>query len=414
MNTKRHFTERPKILAIIESPSQQVYFQYDQNNFDWQFYLFDPAKTYSDQMDEILTIWYSSRNSPQGVLGITDEPSLLAALLAQRLGLPGNNPTTIYRIQHKALFTTFMSQYSPYVPETYIINSPSDIPQHMTYPAFLRPVKGSLSMHAYRINSPDDLAILLPEVFAQQRPLLSWTEQFEQEFAGKTDPSIRSFLMQPYLDYPQFTVDGYVYGNDISVLGITSSVYTSDRTSFARFDYPSEIAPSVKKELIALLNELLPNLGYKNSGFNMEFFITHDNHIIVIELNTRLSVQFVPLMREQYNHTNIYAMARISMGLKPDMKIIHPMKYASSCVLRTNTDKYVYAVPPEAQIQTLITQGYITNIRILVTPGSRLSDYEQDSYSYRYALLDIAGNTPREIHEKLEYATRILSFDLRE
>lgn len=50
-------------------------------------------------------------------------------------------------------------------------------------------------------------------------------------------------------------------------------------------------------------------------------------------------------------------------------------------------------------------------MRTLVAPGTKLSEYEQDSYSYRYALLDIAGDSLTEIREKLAYARRTLRFE---
>lgn len=51
-------------------------------------------------------------------------------------------------------------------------------------------------------------------------------------------------------------------------------------------------------------------------------------------------------------------------------------------------------------------------IRILVEPGKKLSDYKQDSYTYRYALIDIAGKNKSEILNTLELVKKKLTIKL--
>lgn len=348
-------SRRPTILAVIESPSQQVYFEYDRDNFDWHFYLFNPAITPADQVEEVLAFIRQKRLRVDGIFGITDEPSIVAALTAGRLGLPGNRPEAIYRAQHKAILTQMLADISVFTPETCVISSPTTVPNGATkYPAFLKPAKGSLSMHSYMVRNRTELALLLPQLFREQRPLVDWSERFYRIHMQPADPPIRSFLLQPFLDLPQYTVDGFVSGGHVTILGITESVYTPDRKSFERFDYPGDISARASGELTTLLTTLLGKLQYDNSGFNMEFFVTPDDHIIVIELNTRLSVQFVPLMRQRYNHSNIHTMATLSTGVVPSLQVVNGTRRASSCVLRTYEDKRVVSVPDAADIRRLI------------------------------------------------------------
>ncbi len=413
MNSKITGSHRPAILAIIESPSQKVYFQHDLADFDWHFFLFNPKLSLTSQVRGIVTHWRRSRIPLRGVFGITDEPSIVAALVAKQLKLPGNNPKAIYRAQHKALLTQYLSECTRSAPDTKLILSVHEIPPNITYPAFIRPAKGSLSMHSFKVNSKHDLITLLPKVFREERPLVVWSSQFYDTYAEKGDPPLQAFLIQPFLDYPQYTVDGYVYRNKTFILGITSSVYTPDRKSFDRFDFPADLPVLIQKKLHHVIKKLIKRLKYDNSGFNIEFFVTPEGEIIIIELNTRLSVQFVPLMYERLNHSNIYAMTVLSMGKKPNMRTVNSTKYVSSCVLRSRTDKYVLSVPSAKQIQLLIQQNYATNIRVLVSPGCCLSEYEQDSYSYRYAIVDISGESLPQILQKLKHVKTKLSFRMQ-
>ncbi len=105
-------------------------------------------------------------------------------------------------------------------------------------------------------------------------------------------------------------------------------------------------------------------------------------------------------------------MSLICIVIEPQLIPRSLQLLASSCVLRSFEDKKVVRVPTRQEIIALKKSGHIEFMRVLVDPGYKLSDHEQDSYSYRYALVDVLGHTRQEIFGKLEFVKHQLHFEL--
>ncbi len=329
------------------------------------------------------------------------------------MGKPGPAPEALYIAQHKAIFARIARDINRHYPDTVVLEKEQVIRvDGKLFPAFIRLAKGSLSMHSYMVNCKEELKEILPKLFHIKRPLLVWSRSFYEQFAQASDPPIECFLLQPFLNFRQYTVDAYVFRGRMRILGITESIYTLDRRSFQRFDFPGDLPPSAMHELHAMLVRLVERLQFDNAGFDVEFFLTPDNHIILIEFNTRLSLQFVPLIYQWYEISALEVMSLICIVIEPQLIPRSLQLLASSCVLRSFEDKKVVRVPTRQEIIALKKSGHIEFMRVLVDPGYKLSDHEQDSYSYRYALVDVLGHTRQEIFGKLEFVKHQLHFEL--
>lgn len=405
----------PTVLVILNGPTQDIYFTELAESWNLHFFLFDPELSPEEHVRVLLQKIATAGWHLDGVVGVTDEPSIVAALLAERLGLTTTPPVSIYRAQNKAVFKQFATQVAPAHPPTFVLTRPAEgaeIVGEELFPAFIKPARGSLSVDSYLVHSPDHLHSVLKSVFRKRRQLVDWAELFFQHWAQPDDPPSRSFLLQPFIDARQFTVDGWVCQGQMGLFGVTETVYTPDRKSFERFDCPAHLRAPVYRELEAMLTQLVALLEYDNAVFNMEFFVTDNEDIIPIEFNTRLSIQFSPLWRQRFTKSNIDVMLEIAIGRTPDPQPLPQPRRASSCVLRTYQDQLVTAVPTPTEIATLKAAGYLESVRLLADVGTKLSDYKQDAYTYRYALIDIAGNTHKDILRKLEYVKQHLHFGL--
>ena len=97
------------------------------------------------------------RERIDGVLS-TDEyvGALIAAVVARRLGLPGADPEKIALAQHKFLSRQHQKQIAPAAtPDFTLVPVPArGAPLPLESPFFLKPVKGTYSVLAARVDSP--------------------------------------------------------------------------------------------------------------------------------------------------------------------------------------------------------------------------------------------------------------------
>jgi hypothetical protein len=403
--------QRTTALVILESKAQTIYFNDLEDRYRILFRVFTPHVPLFEQV-EIIAREYQHEHV-QVVFGVTDEPALLAQLLAERWKLQTTSGRSLCRAQNKGLFAQAARKVNATYPETAVIFTIAQAKKWKQFPAFLRPAKGSLSMYSYKVHSAEELVSTIEHIQKQKRILLDWSSPFYDAHAQPTDPPAHAFLIQPYLQYPQFTLDGYIQRGRATYLGVTESIYSKDRHSFERFDFPAKLPATVYEALYTIVDDLLAELQYDNSTFNVEFFVTGNNQIVLIELNTRLSLQFVPLMKHAYVPSNIEIAFAVSQGITPKITLKKQPLAASSCVLRSTVDRYVEAIPSEDEVSALQKEGIVDSMTCHVRPHTWLSDYEQDSYTYMYAYVDISGKNVREIQRKLIIAQQRLSFVFR-
>jgi biotin carboxylase len=347
---------------------------------------------------------YVGTKSLDGVVGFNDTGSILASLVAQKLSLPGPTPKAVYQAQNKAIFLTILKQAGLPVPPTKIISLDKPHPlSSFPYPIFIRPIKGITSMHSYQIW---DTVQWNKTITALRRVRLNSTvyEEFFTMFDSSYVPLARWFIVQPYTHAAQYTVDGFVEKHNVTLLGVTQTYYNEAKTSFERFDYPASVSPKVKKNLHAIVTGITNALGYSGGGFNIEFFLDQNTNISIIEFNTRISNQFIPLLAQHYHMSPFQMMIELSIGKTPDIskKKIQPL--TSSFALRIPHDATVLYRPSENQLEAFIQEYGLLGLTIFADVGKKLSDYRQDAYSFRYGLIDVAGKTRKEILKKFETA----------
>ncbi|MBP6882033.1 MAG: ATP-grasp domain-containing protein [Candidatus Levybacteria bacterium] len=347
----------------------------------------------------------------QAVLGTLDYPSIIAAMVAKELGLPGPTPRSIFLAQNKALFTPLAGKHHTYFPKTEILNIKKGKPS-ISYPVFIRPIKGSFSAFSYKIDSEKEFSEIRKTILKTKRDIKQF-ERFFQMFDKKIKNLKDWYIVQEYINFKQYTLDGFTQDNKLSILGITESIYTPDRKSFKRFDFPSKIPDKSYKKLQKILNGVLSEMKYSEGCFNLEFFILPDGNISMIELNTRISPGFANLYSQVYKTPLLKIAIDVARGNHPDLTMLEKPRYASSFPLRVIGDHLVQKVPSDDEIEKLKIKFDILSIKIDFKVGMKLSDKQQDAYSFRYGIVDIAGKSHGEILRKFSDLVKNLNVQLK-
>ncbi len=348
--------------------------------------LFDPV-AFVEETDSI---------PADGVFGTKDRSALLAALIAERRGLPGPSSRALIACQFKPTARAIQRATMPAATPRFAL---LDGRPPFGPPFFVKPVVGRLSQRARRIDHPGEINALVDV----DEYMIGYARI--AELAGLHPDAVRGFLAEELLDGEELTLEGYVFGGETTTIGVTDSVKYPGTNSFARFEYPSALPQERQDELSDVTARVLQALGFDGGFFNAEFFIPTDGRPAqIIEVNARISSQFWPLVEAVDGQSTYEALFRLACGEDPAWVTGERRGVAISCCIRIFEDAMVRAVPdPE------------DGLELLVRPGLRFSEQgRNDAQSFRLAIFDEFGETRIEARERCrQRADRLLQgFDL--
>lgn len=353
-----------------------------------------------------------------GISGITSGvgyPGMsVVSIMSRRLGLTGPDPDCILRCEHKYYSRVAQKNLVPEAtPEFHLIDplKPEDLSAVTRYPVFLKPVKSCMSMSAYKVYNRQELEryvreALLPDGFLKPfNDMLSRYSAFEQHAS--------CLLVESLLEGEQVSLEGYVFGGKVHVMGIIDAVMFPGTYSFKRFQYPSRLPAEVQARMESIAERFISGIGYDNALFNIEMIYNpRTDEIHIIEVNPKIASQF-PDLFEKVDGTSSYSvLLQVALGEEPIFRRGQgQFRVAGSCVLRTFEDQDVLAIPSQSQVEAVMRRFPDAKIQILASPGKRLSDQMQDVSSYRYGLVNIGADSEAELEEKFETCKGLLPFE---
>ncbi len=273
---------------------------------------FDALRFLTEMIQDIR----SRREDFDGVVGIDDFPAcMLAAIVAETFDFAFPSFESLFLCQHKYYSRLRQRDAAPKAtPNFHVVSisqppEPSQIP--MRFPVFVKPVKSYLSILARRLETFQDLTRAIAEAPLR---LGSVARMFDALISVSTlDGRFRevpasALLLEEPLTGHQVTLDGYAYRGRVVPLGVVDSVFFPGTLSFARFEYPSRLPPSVQERMGHIAETVVQSVGLDRTFFNIEFFYRQeDDSIWIIEINGRMASQFAPLYRMLHG-IDMYAM----------------------------------------------------------------------------------------------------------
>jgi Carbamoyl-phosphate synthase L chain, ATP binding domain len=361
-----------------------------------------------------------------GVVGTNDVPSLVASILARELHLRGTSPESIIRTQNKYLSRLSQREIIPeYTPQFQLgseIQSPEDVT--LSFPLFTKPIVSKVSRYSYYVENYASLQNILSKassVLNTQNELYRWS--FEEIMRlGLINPiempSATSMICEELLYGDHISVDGWISDGKVGFFGKTDCILLPNNISFDRFDFPFHCSALLEDKIYQISEKVIKGAGLDNTLFCVEMKVREEDQMVsIIEINTRLTMQFVFLLEKATGINPLTQFVRIALG--EDVADTPPkdfvlQKCASSCVLRKTSDAIVSEVPTKSYIDELESQFSNTQITSLVQPRRKLSDYPQDAFTYRYAFVDIARNSLSEILSEFKEIKQMLNFRFEE
>lgn len=346
--------------------------------------------------------------------------ALAAALVAERLGLPGPRPEAILAAQHKLHARRVLQQVAP---EAALPAEPlpcaygDDIPDGLRYPAYVKPVKAAFSVLARRVDSRDELQRHTRFGRRELWVIRHLVEPFERVCRARlpeAGTAHRLMLEAPLpADTPQYNLDGWVHRGRAHALGVVDAVMYPGTQAFMRWEHPSRLDPAVQARALEVAQRFLSAIGFDQGLFNLEFF--HDpvsDRLSVIECNPRLASQFGDLYRRVQGRDPHEMGLQLAVGGDPDdlPRRSPTAGAAASLVYRSLRPGEEPPMPTPAQ-QAAFARAFPDGLLFtLPKTGHALAREYKWLGSHRYGIVHLGGADADDLRERAGHASALLGW----
>ena len=348
--------------------------------------------------------------------------ALAAALLAERMGWPGTPVNAVLACQHKHYARQVLQDVCPeancgfgLMTSRYGEPVPESLPNGLSYPAFVKPIKAAFSVLARTVNDRralhDHTRFGAWELWVIKH-LVEPFERIAKARMPQMGSSHRLLLEEP-ITGDQYNMDGYVLNGQVRQIGMVDAVHYPGTQSFMRFDYPSQLEASVQDRALEVARLFLAKVGFTHGLFNMEFF--HDpesGKLTVIEFNPRLASQFSDLYA-RVDGINLHQYA-LELGFGRDPALLPRSAVvagaASSFVYRSFNPDATVNMPTDSQ-RAALTQAF-PDSQLFSFPKTRdqvMRDFKWLG-SYRYGILHLGADDPTALKLCCERASKLLGW----
>jgi biotin carboxylase len=333
--------------------------------------------------------------------------AVIAAVLAEKLGLPGNDPRAVITAQHK--FYARM-QYARIAPEAtprfaafaYGIKHRDELP--FEFPCFVKPVKATFSVLARRVETFPELKRHLSFWPFEKFIIKRLVKPFNDLMSWYTDCRVDTHHMiaEELLEGVQLNLDGYVYDGRVTTLGIIDANMYPGTQAFASFEYPSRVPSEVRENISKLAERIMTGIGYRHGFFNAEFIWEPDSgRIRLIEVNPRMASQLAYLY-ECVDGISLYRMnLELALGEAPRLEREAPRYgHAASFAMRKFDGKPLAAEPSRETISRVSSRYPDARLMLYLKHGSSLAREMKWLGSYRYAVVNMGAQSPADLHQR--------------
>jgi hypothetical protein len=341
--------------------------------------------------------------------------ALVAAVVAEKLGLPGNDPRVVLTAQHKFYarrrFAEIAPEASPrFAAFPYSVRSRDQFP--FEFPCFVKPVKATYSVLARRVDTFDELRRHLSFWPLEKYVIKRLVKPFNDLLPWYTDYSIDAhhMLAEELLEGQQVNLDGYVHRGRVRVLGVIDENMYPGTTAFRSFEYPSRVPAEVQARMAALAGRVLDGIGYRHGFFNMEMaWEPESGRLRLIEINPRMASQLAYLYEWVDGMSPYHMLLELAAGEAPRLERHAPrFRAAASFALRKFDGKPLAADPTPEQLDRVRREYPEARLMLYLKRGGSLAREMKWLGSYRYAVVNLGAGSSDDLHQRFHALRRQL------
>lgn len=335
----------------------------------------------------------SDRIGVDAVVAADDQGVIAAATASAKLGLKGNSPEAAAATRDKLLMRTHLAAFEVDQPGFFAIEpdaDPSEVETTLSFPLVLKPTDRSASQGVIRIDSADELSMVIERV---------------RGIAG----SDATIIAEEYLPGSEVAVEGLVADGVLEVLAVFDKPDSSTGPYFPEtiFVTPSRLPESDLAEVDRLASSAVRGLGLRQGPVHIEMKV-HEGRARLIELAAR---SIGGLCSRSLNFglmgsTLEALILRNAIGL-PDRSPARQPISSGVLMIPTPRSGTLVGVGGEDEVRRIPA---ITGMDFTMTPGDRVvAPPEGERYlGFVYA----RGESPQQVESALRKAKDILEVQL--
>ncbi len=280
-----------------------------------------------------------------GVTTFSESGVIMAAIIADHLGLPGNPPAAALRARNKYLMRQALRDAGLDSPEFFLVRHASEVTQiaaGQKQGMVLKPISGSSSYGVTRIKPSDTIADVETHMEDVRRYISNYSTnnpQYPFEFwlppAGHgidaedvLDPAA-DFLVEGFLGGQQVSVDGFVCKGHVTTCGVIEIERVKGSDYFLEYEewMPSRLPVAEGRRIEDVVSQAVGALGLRNGAFHCELKVSHSG-IYVLEIAARRGADNIGDFLRQVMGVDVYEEAvRIACGQDRRRDSLQPKRH---------------------------------------------------------------------------------------
>ncbi|AMC33616.1 ATP-grasp domain-containing protein [Janthinobacterium sp. B9-8] len=220
-----------------------------------------------------------------GVISFWDRYVEPCALIAEKLGLPGNTVDTAIKTRSKFMTRISLAEQAVPQPRFRIVKSLDDLisaAKYIGFPFIFKPVGACSSRGIFKIESGHNLVEIYQQMLeVSNNPDDKMFKFYEGEF-----------LAEEYMQGPEFSVEGVASFGVIHIAGITEKWTTENNFTEKQHLFPARLEESQQAAILDVATRALTAIDYRQGAFHVELMLTSEGPKIV-EINGRLGGDFI-------------------------------------------------------------------------------------------------------------------------
>lgn len=344
--------------------------------------------------------------------------ALIAAAVAERLGLPGTPPAAVVTAQHKYYSRLAQRAIAPEAVPRFAV-FPHDVRAAeqvgLEFPLYVKPVRATFSVLARRVENFRELQRHLRFAPFEELVIRRLVKPFNDLMPRYCDYEIDAhhLIAEEPLRGLEFNVDGYVREGAATILGICDTEMFPGTDQFQRFVFPSRLPAAVQERARALAVRLLDGLGYRHGFFNVEmFWDPAADTLKLIEINPRLASQLAGLYRRVQGCNPHRLLLELCTGAAPRHAAAGPRcAIAASLVCRRFDGMPLAREPGERELSRVRARFPDAAVMLYLKRGAALAREMKWLGSYRYAVVNLGAASEEELERHYAEIRALLQFD---
>ncbi|ACB84029.1 ATP-grasp domain-containing protein [Natranaerobius thermophilus] len=359
-------------------------------------------------LEEMIELLNQEPERYHGIIGTRDMTSVFANVIAEKTGKMCTSVESMINCQNKYISRKLQQKYVPEATPRFWLDSYFLKEFPIKPPYFVKPVRANMSYSSKKLNSYDDLRELIKD---RTQELTSYNKYYLDAIHVASHlknqenlDTCNKFICEELIPGEQVTVNGYIFQGKVKIYGLVKAAFWDEKISFSHHEYPYELPEELDTKVKNVVEQAVKGLGLDNTFFNVELRIDQDKkQVYIIEVNSRMAFQFAKMIESVEGVNLVKSLCDLAVGKQPDEEqtnIERRYKYCFNFELREFADRNIVRIPMERNLKEINELYPEVTVKNLVDANSKLSDYKQNLESFRYAIIDVPGNSRDEIMEK--------------